>query len=52
LRIAAAPGQLSVGAIGTGPNAPDQGGSAAISADFKSIIYTPAPGFEGVESFT
>ncbi|WP_193211276.1 Ig-like domain-containing protein [Luteolibacter marinus] len=52
LRISDLPGQLSVAAIGTGPDAPDQGGSVDISADFKKIIYTPAPGFSGVESFT
>lgn len=52
LRLSDLPGQLSVAAIGTGPNAPDQGGTVEISADFKRIIYTPAPGFRGTESFT
>ena len=52
LRISELPGQLSVSAIGTGPDAPDQGGTVEISADFSSITYTAAPGFSGVESFT
>lgn len=52
IRISDLPGQLSIASIGNGTNAPDHGGSAEISADFKGIIYTPAPGFEGVEWFT
>ncbi len=52
LRISDLPGQLSIAAIGTGTNAPDQGGTVEISADFKKLIYTPASGFSGVESFT
>lgn len=52
LRISDLPGDLSVAAIGTGPNAPDHGGTVAISEDFKSLIYTPAPGFNGTETFT
>ena len=52
LRISDLPGQLSISAIGTGTNAPDHGGSVDISADYKKLIYTPAAGFSGVESFT
>lgn len=52
LRISDLPGDLSVAAIGTGPNAPDHGGTVEISADFKSLVYTPAPGFSGTETFT
>ncbi|WP_367871018.1 Ig-like domain-containing protein [Luteolibacter sp. Populi] len=52
LRISDLPGELSVGSIGTGPNAPDQGGTVEISGDFKRLIYTPAPGFSGTETFT
>ena len=52
LRISDLPGALSVSAIGTGLDAPDQGGTVEISADFKKIVYTPANGFRGVESFT
>jgi len=52
LRISDLPGELSVSAIGTGPNGPDQGGTVEISADFKKLVYTAVPGFEGVESFT
>jgi len=52
IRNSDVPGELAVASIGTGPNAPDQGGTVVISEDFKRIIYTPAPGFQGVESFT
>jgi VCBS repeat-containing protein len=52
LRISELPGSLSVASIGTGLDAPDQGGTVEISADFKKLIYTPATGFRGVESFT
>jgi VCBS repeat-containing protein len=52
LRISELPGALSVSAIGTGLDAPDQGGTVEISADFKKLVYTPANGFRGVESFT
>lgn len=52
LRISNLPGELSVSTIGTGPDAPDQGGTVEISADFKSITYTAATGFSGVESFS
>ncbi len=52
LRISDLPGELSVAAIGTGPNAPDQGGTVEISEDFKTLLYTPAPGFSGTETFT
>lgn len=40
----------SVIGIGTGPNAPDQGGSVNI-VDNK-LMYSPAPGFFGEEKFT
>jgi VCBS repeat-containing protein len=52
LRISDLPGALSVASIGTGLDAPDQGGTVEISADFKKLVYTPANGFRGVESFT
>ena len=52
LRISDLPGSLSVASIGTGLDAPDQGGTVEISADFKKLVYTPATGFRGVESFT
>lgn len=52
LRISELPGDLSVASIGTGLDAPDQGGTVEISADFKKLVYTPATGFRGVESFT
>lgn len=52
VRISEIPGQLSVSAIGTGLNAPDKGGSVEISADYKKLVYTPASGFTGTESFT
>jgi VCBS repeat-containing protein len=40
----------SILSIGTGPNAPDHGGSVSIVGD--SLVYTPAVGFFGEESFT
>lgn len=52
LRISELPGDLSVASIGTGLDAPDQGGTVEISPDFKKLVYTPATGFRGVESFT
>ncbi|HMO03118.1 MAG TPA: Ig-like domain-containing protein [Kiritimatiellia bacterium] len=36
--------------IGTGPNAPNQGGTVVINGN--QLSYTPAPGFFGEESFT
>ncbi|BCX47598.1 integrin alphabeta-propellor repeat protein [Haloferula helveola] len=52
LRLSILPGSLSIASIGTGPDAPDQGGTVEISADFQRLVYTPAPGFQGTESFT
>lgn len=52
IRISDIPGELSISAIGTGPNAPDQGGMVEISSDYKRIVYTAPSGFQGVESFT
>ncbi len=42
----------AVVSIGTGANAPDQGGSAAPNATGDRIIYHPAQGFTGEERFT
>lgn len=56
LRLSLNPGELSIGSIGTGPDAPDQGGTVEIveappgQSDY--LVYTPAPGFSGTESFT
>lgn len=36
--------------VGTGPNAPNQGGTVVINGNV--LEYTPAPGFFGEESFT
>lgn len=52
VRISEIPGQLSVSAVGTGLDAPNRGGTVEISADFKKLVYTPASGFTGTESFT
>lgn len=52
LRISAVPGMLAISAIGTGPNGPDKGGFVEISPELDTLVYTPAPGFNGVESFT
>lgn len=40
----------SILSIGTGADAPDHGGQVVI--DGKTLVYTPAPGFFGEESFT
>lgn len=45
-------GNLSIQSIGTGPNAPNHGGTVTITALGDRLIYTPAAGFDGVESFT
>ncbi|MCF7847284.1 MAG: tandem-95 repeat protein [Kiritimatiellales bacterium] len=38
--------------IGTGIDAPNQGGSVAVSSEGDELIYTPAAGFAGEETFT
>ncbi|MDD2599342.1 MAG: Ig-like domain-containing protein [Kiritimatiellae bacterium] len=43
---------LKITAVGTGVNAPDHGGTVVCSSDSAALIYTPAPGFNGEESFT
>jgi hypothetical protein len=40
----------SILGIGTGPDAPDSGGTVTVSAS--SLLYSPAAGFAGEESFT
>jgi VCBS repeat-containing protein len=44
--------QRAIVSIGTGGNAPDQGGSAIPSLAGDRIIYNPAQGFTGEERFT
>jgi hypothetical protein len=39
---------LTITSVGTG----DQGGIVEISTDGRSLVYTPADGFEGIETFT
>jgi VCBS repeat-containing protein len=51
-QISAGGGALTVIAIGTGGDAPNQGGTAVIGPDSDKIIYSPASGFSGVETFT
>lgn len=51
-QISVGGGALTVIAIGTGADAPNQGGTAVIGPDSDAIIYTPAGGFRGVETFT
>ena len=49
------PGQgktLAVLSVGTGQDAPDHGGTVTIASDSRSLLYTPAPGFAGEETFT
>ncbi len=43
---------LTITAVGTGVDAPDHGGTVLRSADNQSLLYSPAPGFTGEESFT
>ncbi|MDA3923259.1 MAG: Ig-like domain-containing protein [Kiritimatiellae bacterium] len=43
---------LTITAVGTGIDAPDHGGTVVRSVNNKSLIYTPAPGFVGEETFT
>ncbi len=45
-------GTMSIIGIGTGPDAPDHGGTVTISPAGDRLIYAPASGFDGVESFT
>ena len=40
----------SIVSLGAGPNAPNNGGS--VSIDGNVLVYTPAPGFYGEETFT
>ena len=44
--------ELTITAVGTGINAPDHGGTVVIAPGSKSLVYTPAPGFTGEETFT
>ncbi len=41
-------GSLTITAVGT----PSQGGTVTIAADGKTVLYTPAPDFFGIETFT
>jgi len=43
---------LTITAIGTGIDAPDHGGTVVRSVDNKTLLYTPAPGFIGEETFS
>jgi len=45
-------GALVIRSIGTGVNAPDKGGTVVIGAGGTALLYTPAVGFSGSESFT
>ena len=45
-------GTMTITGIGTGPNAPDQGGTVTVSPTGDRLIYAAVPGFDGVESFT
>ena len=45
-------GSLVIQAIGTGAGAPNQGGSVTIATNGISLVYTPASGFSGEETFT
>ena len=43
---------VTIIALGAGAEAPNQGGTVEISLDGASLVYTPAPGFSGEETFT
>jgi len=51
IRISSKVEELSIASIGIGLNGPNQGGTAGISADSKQLLYTPAAGFVGEETF-
>ena len=44
--------RLAVVSVGTGLNAPNRGGSVRISEAGDALVYTPATGFAGEETFT
>lgn len=44
--------RLSVVGIGTGLDAPNRGGAVRVSENGDAILYTPAPGYSGEETFT
>jgi len=56
LRLSPDPGEISIGSIGIGPDGPDQGGAVEIveagPGEKDYLLYAPAPGFVGTESFT
>lgn len=43
---------LTIVSIGTGGDAPNQGGTVVLNVTNDRLIYTPAPGFVGEETFT
>jgi VCBS repeat-containing protein len=43
---------LTVTGLGTGPDAPNAGGTVVLSPDNTALVYTPASGFSGEETFT
>ncbi len=43
---------MTIQSLGTGSDAPNQGGTVVVSANNQSLIYTPVPGFVGEEAFT
>ncbi len=44
--------QLRVTVVGTGLEAPQHGGTVTVHSDGNALVYTPAPGFAGMETFT
>jgi VCBS repeat-containing protein len=44
--------RLTVAGIGTGLNAPNRGGIVTLTDSGDGLLYTPAPGFSGEETFT
>ncbi len=45
-------GSLVIQSIGTGAGAPNHGGTVVVGPDSLSLVYTPAAGFSGEETFT
>ena len=44
--------RLAIMGIGTGVDAPNRGGTVVVNTTADGLIYTPAPGFSGEETFT
>lgn len=43
---------LTVVDVGVGAEGPNRGGTVVVAADHRALVYTPAPGFRGEETFS